>query len=302
LRSVFHSSSPLIIDHTPPIIVNLAVTVDVRKLNESGIVDVREDITATWDVMEETSDISYCTCALGNVDYHMDKSSFDLIENLSKMAKSVMYNVQCILIFFSGRLSILDDISETRAAKSTDNCKWTGLNLPHGTSIFVTVKCVNTVELATTVSSSPVYIVLYKPSSTKAVLDIEPISENSKHEYFTGIATTLNVQSNKSCVLFNWDGFEYMSPLAGYSFELHDSHNQSFTGWKDAGYRTMVTKCGLSLSHGQAAVASVKARNTGDFWSDTISDSVRISVNAQLPTGMALSEINTFTAIKPVRS
>ena len=82
LRSVFHSSSPLIIDHTPPIIVNLAVAVDVRKLNESGIVDVREDITATWDVMEETSDISYCTCALGNVDYHMDKSSFDLIENL----------------------------------------------------------------------------------------------------------------------------------------------------------------------------------------------------------------------------
>ena len=101
LRSVFQSLSPLIIDHTPPIIVNLAVAVDVRKSNESGIVDEREDITATWDVMEETSDISYCTCALGNVDYHIDISSYDPIKIILKMAKEM-----CCVCCFMYRVMI----------------------------------------------------------------------------------------------------------------------------------------------------------------------------------------------------
>jgi len=179
----------------------------------------------------------------------------------------------------------VDDVKSSWVSNNTDRCEATGLSLSHGMTIFVTVKCVNNIELANTVFSTPVYISLDKPQSNTAALDINPITETIQHDYFAGAASTLRIQSNQTCLQFHWDGFEDVSHIIGYGYEILDSFNKSLTDWRDAGYRTMVTKCGLLLSSGHSAVADVRAVNSGDHWSDTISNFILISSTSPRLTG-----------------
>jgi len=172
------------------------------------------------------------------------------------------------------------------------------LNLTHGVTVFVTVKCVNKIELASTVSSSPVYISLDKPQAKTAVVDVDPITVTSQHDIFSGVASTVEVQSNQSCLQFHWDGFEDVSPITGYGYEILDSFNNSYTGWTDAGYRTMVTKCGLPLSSGQSVVADVRAINSGCHWSDTITKSILISATHPPLTGLENLILKQFFPIQ----
>ena len=166
--------------------------------------------------------------------------------------------------------------------------------LTHGMTVYVTIKCVNNIELASTVSSSPVYISLDKPRANTASLEIDPITVTAQHDYFTGVAATVEVQSNQSCLQFHWDGFEDVSPIIGYGYEILDSYNNSLTGWTEAGYRTMVTKCGLPLSSCQSAVADVRAVNSGDHWSDTISTSILIASTSPRLTGQDYCFISKY--------
>jgi len=183
-------------------------------------------------------------------------------------------------------LPYVDDVKSSWVSYSIDRCEATGLNLTHGMTVYVTVKCVNNIELASTVFSSPVYISLDNPQANTASLEIDPITVTSQHDYFAGVASTPEVQSNQSCLQFHWDGFEDVSPITGYGYEIIDSLNNSLTGWTHAGYRTMVTKCGLPLSSGTSAVVGVSAVNSGDHWSDTISKSLWISATSPSLTGL----------------
>jgi len=189
----------------------------------------------------------------------------------------------------------VDDVKSPWISNNTDRCEATGLNLTHGTTLFAVVKCVNNIELATTVSSLPVYISLDKPQTKTALVNIDPITVTSHHDLFAGVTSTEEVQSNQSCLQFHWDGFEDVSPITGYGYKILDSYNNSLTGWTDAGYRTMVTKCGLSLSSGLSAVAEVGAVNSGDHLSDTISRSILISSTYPLLTGQ-----NSFYYVCPI--
>ena len=191
----------------------------------------------------------------------------------------------------------VDDVKSAWVSDSIDRCEATGLNLTHGMTVFVTVKCVNNIELARTVSSSSVYISLDKPQAKTAAIEIDPITVTSQHDYFAGVGSTVEVQSNQSCLQFHWDGFEDVSPITGYGYEILDSFNNSLTGWTDAGYRTMVTKCGLPLSSGTYAVVGVGAVNSGDHWSDTISKYLRISATSPSLTGLE----NSWFVLKACR-
>jgi len=194
-------------------------------------------------------------------------------------------------------LPYVDDVKSAWVSDSIDRCEATGLNLTHGMTVFVTVKCVNNIELARTVSSSSVYISLDKPQAKTAAIEIDPITVTSQHDYFAGVGSTVEVQSNQSCLQFHWDGFEDVSPITGYGYEILDSFNNSLTGWTDAGYRTMVTKCGLPLSSGTYAVVGVGAVNSGDHWSDTISKYLRISATSPSLTGLE----NSWFVLKACR-
>jgi len=61
----FQATSPVIVDHTPPDVDRVAVSVEVVEVNITGDIELREDVTVTWSASDETSGINYCTCALG---------------------------------------------------------------------------------------------------------------------------------------------------------------------------------------------------------------------------------------------
>jgi len=61
----FQATTPVVVDHTPPEVDKVAVSVDVVEVNITGDLELREDITVTWSASDETSGINYCTCALG---------------------------------------------------------------------------------------------------------------------------------------------------------------------------------------------------------------------------------------------
>jgi len=286
----FQSTSPVKVDHTPPDVDEVVVSVEVVEVNATGSPELRENVTVTWSATDDTSGINYCTCAIGTA--YTNKLCYLLHCVLS--AIFILYYYMCLhlngirvlICLSSGSFPFLDDVTSTWVSDSTNRCDAPGLNLTHGMTVFVTVKCVNNVELASTVSSSPVHISLDKPYINAAVLDIDPITVNSQNDFFAGSASTVEVQSNQSCLQFHWDGFEDVSPITGYGYEILDSYNNSLTGWTDASYRTMVTKCGLPLSTGQLAVTDVRAVNSGDHWSDTISKSIRISATSPPLTGL----------------
>jgi len=61
----FQATSPVIVDHTPPDVDKVTVSVEVVEVNITGDIELREDVTVTWSASDETSGINYCTCALG---------------------------------------------------------------------------------------------------------------------------------------------------------------------------------------------------------------------------------------------
>jgi len=61
----FQATSPVIVDHTPPDVDKVAVSVEVVEVNITGYLELRQDITVTWSASDETSGINYCTCAIG---------------------------------------------------------------------------------------------------------------------------------------------------------------------------------------------------------------------------------------------
>jgi len=70
---------------------------------------------------------------------------------------------------------------------------------------------VNNIDIASTVSSSPVFISLDNNQANTAELEIDPITVTAQHNYFAGVVATVDVQSNQSYLQFHWGGFEDVS-------------------------------------------------------------------------------------------
>jgi len=65
LKTIFQTMSPIIIDHTPPVIGNLTVYIDDTEENETGVVVKGKALFASWSVSDRESNIQYCSCAVG---------------------------------------------------------------------------------------------------------------------------------------------------------------------------------------------------------------------------------------------
>ena len=67
LKRSFQNSSPVKIDHTPPVVKALEVNVKEMDVNETEMGLTLEKIFATWSVSDVESDIQYCTCSIGKI-------------------------------------------------------------------------------------------------------------------------------------------------------------------------------------------------------------------------------------------
>ena len=189
-------------------------------------------------------------------------------------------------LIYTGCRPFLDDLEKSWVTDTIGSCYSNGLNLTHGMVIYVTVKCVNVVELATAISSDPFYISLEKPITRNAYVEFTPLSMNSTQDFFPDVAPSANIQSNQTCVQFHWHGFEDASPIMRYDFELFDITNNTIMDWTYVGNRTAVSKCGLGLSSADSVIARVRATNSGSHESDPISTPIIISATSPRLSGM----------------
>ncbi|WAR31812.1 LOW QUALITY PROTEIN: hypothetical protein MAR_034354 [Mya arenaria] len=117
LASVFQSTEPIIIDHTSPIITDVEALATVVYVNESGEIASRVQVIATWNALDDESNIKHCTCSIG-------------------------------------MLPNKDNVQYQWYADTLSSCESNLLQLNHGDKVYVNINCVNNVELATTTTSS----------------------------------------------------------------------------------------------------------------------------------------------------
>ena len=161
------------------------------------------------------------------------------------------------------------------------------LRVHHGDKLFVNVKCINRVEHATDKVSDPVIISTKAPNSSQAKLTFLP--QSTARELPLSSATTGNielaVQSNRSCLAFNWKGFEDSAGINHYEYRL-SSNNKHLTGWTNVETRQFVTLNTLSLNNGQTYTAEVHAVSSGNHISTAVSSVILIDSRQPQLTGM----------------
>ena len=181
----------------------------------------------------------------------------------------------------------MEDVTEAWVANDLGSCDSIVMGLEHGVILFVTVKCVNDIELATLEVSKPLQITFDPPTVDQAHINAIPLSD-SYYIDIVGDASDTIVQSNQSCLLFHWGGIYDDLQITGYEFELREFDHTLVTGWTSVGKRTMITLCQLKLTSGQLVNGYVRAEGAGSYFSEAVNRSVLISSTSPKLTGMML--------------
>ncbi|WAR31711.1 hypothetical protein MAR_034253 [Mya arenaria] len=158
LRSVFQSTEPIIIDHTSPLITDLEASATVVFVNNSGEIASRVKVNATWNVLDDESDINQCTCSIG-------------------------------------MLPNKDNVQDQWYADTLSSCESNLLQLKHGDKVYVNIKCVNNVELATTTTVASNTVSMDFITSNQVTVNILPVNEGSP----------MLVSRNEHHIHINWE-------------------------------------------------------------------------------------------------
>ncbi|KAH3708866.1 hypothetical protein DPMN_068325 [Dreissena polymorpha] len=174
--------------------------------------------------------------------------------------------------FSVGSTTLTDDIQAEKDSDTLQSFHFDRKYLHHGDKVYVTVTCVNKVELATIVLSNPVTIYLDPPSSAHAFVNFMPVSQES-----TSMSDSLFGepvwQSNSNILHMEWDNFEDRSQITSYRYRIL-SNGEIVVDWMDSGLKNTISNFHLNLMSGQTYNAEVKALNGGDLNSSSIQSSL----------------------------
>ncbi|WAR31728.1 hypothetical protein MAR_034270 [Mya arenaria] len=238
LRSVFQSTEPIIIDHTSPIITDLEALATVVYVNESGEIDSRVQINATWNAQDDESDIIHCTCSVG---------------------------------MFPNK----DDVQDKWFADTLSACESNLLQLKHGDKVYVNINCVNNVELATTKTVASNTVSMDFITSNQVTVNILPVNEGLFSSMLLTVGP-VKLQSNTSLVQISWSGFEDTSGIDFYEYCISDERNATIVDWTNVHLKTVASARGLTLHNTETLNVSVRATNTGQHRSEAVHASISI--------------------------
>ncbi|XP_052249682.1 uncharacterized protein LOC127857316 [Dreissena polymorpha] len=171
-------------------------------------------------------------------------------------------------------------------SNSITGCKFEELDLIHASTVYVTVKCVNNVELASFAFSGPVTIYLEVPSSAQAYVSFIPVSEQS-------VPTTETVnnnpiaQYNKSTIQFEWNDFMDDAQILSYQYRVLQD-GLVIVDWSTVIFKNMASINNLALVSGNVYTAEVKAMNAGNLSSSNVKSSLLVSSEPPKLTGLPL--------------
>ena len=172
-----------------------------------------------------------------------------------------------------------NNLQQWTVATLTTQCFSQELDVPHGTRIYTSVSCVNTVELETIEYSRYVIVSYEAPNATRSTVQ------------FTVNSVTLQgqsqVQRHKSTLHFFWDFFHDISGMRTYQCRVK-SGSSILSDWTDVGRHNYVTLSDTDMVDGEEYTAEVKGTNIGGLESKTIR--ANISINEIIPvlTGKSL--------------
>lgn len=181
----------------------------------------------------------------------------------------------------------LDDVQKQELARHGNVFVSSVITVSHGKKLFVNIKCVNNVELATAKEPQPVTVSIEPPTTVAAKVYFvpsvvhQPLFRSSDINDFHRSAA---IQTNKSRVQFFWDGFEDDSGIDHYEYRL--SSADSSTAWTDAGIGEHVSLDHLKLVDGQIYTAEVRAVNKGQITSNVVNATIIVDSREPKLTGI----------------
>ncbi|WAR31701.1 hypothetical protein MAR_034243 [Mya arenaria] len=236
LASVFQSTEPIIIDHTSPIITDVEALATVVYVNESGEIASRVQVNATWNALDDESNIKHCTCSIG-------------------------------------MLPNKDNVQYQWYADTLSSCESNLLQLNHGEKVYVNINCVNNVELATTTTVASNTVSMDFITSNQATVNILPVNEGLISSIPLTVGPT-KIQSNTSMVQISWSGFEDISGIDFYEYCISDDRNATIVDWTNVHLKTVATARGLTLHNTETLNVHVRATNTGQHRGEAVNASL----------------------------
>ena len=165
--------------------------------------------------------------------------------------------------------------------------------MTHGRKLYVNIKCINKVELATVEVPEPVTVIVESPEAHTAQLQFIPfLSHQSSALAFQNYDNSIPnaaIQSNQSRLQFCWTGFEDSSGVDHYEYRL-TSQIDSHKDWTSTGDKTLVTVDNLELSNGETYTAEVRAVNRGNFRSEIVNATILVDNREPALTGMVITQ------------
>ncbi|KAH3708873.1 uncharacterized protein LOC127857111 [Dreissena polymorpha] len=193
---------------------------------------------ATWKVNDDESDVQFRRCSVGSA-------------------------------------PVTGDIQAERDSETLQACHTELVDLAHGHRVYVTIKCVNKVELATTLVSRSVTIYLSPPSSTHAFVHFLPVSQKSS-SIIDPLSREKAWQSNASILQMEWNSFEDHSHITSFKYRIHSDGEIVLDGMA-VGFKDTISNVNLKLKSGRTYTAEVKAVNGGGLSSPNVQSSLTVA-------------------------
>ncbi|XP_060558764.1 uncharacterized protein LOC132719043 [Ruditapes philippinarum] len=246
LRTVVQSK-PITIDHTKPVVKHLNANLRYVQENESGVVDIRAAVHASWEIVDDESGISICYCSIG-------------------------------------QRPGLHDISSIWIAENKTSCESNRQIFTHGQTVFLNLKCFNEIGLSTEDVAGPLVVSLQQSKTSSAELVFIPQNEGSNGNIIRQ-RSIWQVQSNNTCLVFKWGGFSDLSGIVYYEYRVYQNEHNVLKEWEKT-EKDMAKVENIGLRNGEV-IAEVRAINIGSFISHSVNASLLVARYPPTVTGFS---------------
>lgn len=153
-----------------------------------------------------------------------------------------------------------------RLSDTVNTCLFNDTKLNHGDRAFVSVKCVNDVELGSQVISTEIIISTTAPVITDAEVQIISNMKLWNENPFTLSTDQLSTftVTDRSRIRIEWSGFQDPTGLKYYEYRIMDQ-NHTVVDWTTTGLETMADVRGLYLDFEKLYKVEVRATNSGKY-------------------------------------
>ena len=151
--------------------------------------------------------------------------------------------------------------------------KSTAFRADHGSHVYVTIRCINEVELTGHAFFGPL-VVSYLP----------PQSVDSNIEFITDTGVNHVSQSDSNSLTLRWSEFEDLSELQTYSAQV--SYRDSVTkSWQEIGNKNYLKISHLNMVNGGSYEVIIRGKNIGGVESHPINNSMTVDSIKPKDTG-----------------